>query len=285
MNGLLILLLISSAAHAKALPQEVTSIRNDAMVHMKSFNPTQAIPGFTSSPDISTLSPQKLEVLPHSKTQPLNENAPEIIAGTQLIEQANHHPAAAYQEDYTNSVESDDLNEGISRLGAVAGSAEAVNSNLASVFKGNKQECERFLWGTRDCCKDSGFLDGLVHCPAELQTLQRAKLENRAVYIGHYKNSPIAATRFVYCIFPTKLSGIIQIQGRFNQLHIPFGGAKKPNCRGITTDELAQIDFRALDLSPLTDEFLSKKSFPENEAIARMSEAQIEALYSRKSHD
>jgi hypothetical protein len=282
MNGLLILLLFSNAAHAKPLPQEVTSIRNGAMEQMKSFNPAQTISGFNPSPDISTFSPQKLEVLPRSKKQTLNENAPEIMAGTELIERATHNTAESYQEDYTSVEESDDLNEGISRLGAVAGSAEAVQSNLSSVFKGDKQECERFIWGTRDCCKDNGFLDGLVNCPAELQTLQRAKLENRAVYIGHYKNSPVAATRYVYCVFPTKLAGIIQNQGRFNQLHIPFGSAKKPNCRGITTDELARIDFRALDLRSLTDEFVSKKNFPQNETTARTSQTQIEALYSRR---
>nr|MDQ6121391.1 conjugal transfer protein TraN [Klebsiella pneumoniae subsp. pneumoniae] len=41
-----------------------------------------------------------------------------------------------------------------------------------------------------------------------------------------------------YCQFDSKLAQIVQQQGRNGQLHIGFGGASSPDCRGITVAEL-----------------------------------------------
>lgn len=162
-------------------------------------------------------------------------------------------PCANGSCDRSNREESDDVGEGISRLGTVAGTANEVANNQvqshsASIFKGHAQECEKYILNLRDCCTDDGLLEDFMHCPSEMQALQKAKSEHRAVYIGHYKPHMLSTTRYVYCVFPTKLSGIVQIQGRLNQLHIPFGEATNPNCRGITPEELEHINFKALDI-------------------------------------
>ena len=192
-------------------------------------------------------------------------------------------PCANGSCDNSKTEESDDINEGISRLGTLAGTATEVATNQVqsrqpSIFKGESQECEKYILNIRDCCTDDGFLDGLIHCPAEMQVLQRAKVEHRAVYLGHYKHHLLGTTRYVYCVFPSKLSGIVQIQGRYNQLQIPFGEAEKPNCRGITPEELERINFKALDLHELVDELVGKKALPEAGGISNANEAHIDKL-------
>ncbi len=179
--------------------------------------------------------------------------------------------------------ESNDMGEGVGRLGVLSGTASEVTtlqiqSNQASIFKGEVQECEKYILNLRDCCTDAGFLDGLIHCPADMQVLQHAKVENRAVYLGHYKHHLLGTTRYVYCVFPTKLSGIVQIQGRYNQLQIPFGEAEKPNCRGITPEELERINFQTLDIHALVDELTSKKKLPDTDEVSNANEAHVKTL-------
>lgn len=69
--------------------------------------------------------------------------------------------------DESQLEESDDVNEGLSRLGALGGTAEAagadetqLKNHAAFIFAGTPDECESYPIGIRDCCKDEGFLDG-----------------------------------------------------------------------------------------------------------------------------
>lgn len=192
-------------------------------------------------------------------------------------------PCANGSCDQSSMEESDDLNEGISRLGTLAGTADEVKNNQVAsqspaIFRGQYQECEKYMFGVRDCCTDDGWLDGMIHCPSELRDLQRAKLEHRAVYLGHYKPRLISTTRYGYCVFPTRLAGIIQIQGRSSQLNVGFGNAKHPDCRGITPEELECIDFKRLDIHELVDDFVSKKVIPDAKDVSPNNESHAKAL-------
>lgn len=187
------------------------------------------------------------------------------------------------QCDTSQSEVSDDMAEGLSRLGALAGvagdvSANQVRSGAPAIFTGNAQECKKYPLGFRDCCTDSGWGDWVKHCPPELQVLQRAKYENRVVYLGNYKNHKLGARHYTYCIFPTKLAAIVQIQGRGGQLGIPYGAAQYPNCRGITPEELERINFAALDLSPIQQELMARMALPNNGSINSANQSHIERL-------
>lgn len=162
--------------------------------------------------------------------------------------------------DESKAEESTDAAEGISRLGALAGVAAdfSQTGGALGVFAGAPQACKKHPLGLRDCCKDSGWGDWVLHCPPELQELQKAKTEERVVYLGSYKNTKIGARHYVYCVFPTRLGAIIQIQGRGKQLSIGYGSPEFPDCRGVTPQELERIDFSALDLSPLEQEFMNR---------------------------
>lgn len=194
--------------------------------------------------------------------------------------------------DQTKNEESDDIQEGISRLGAVAGSVEEVSnqqsiSSNVEVFKGERRACSKLPLGVRDCCIGEGFLEGVFHCPADLRELQRAKLEGRATLVGTYDEDLGLKKIYVYCVFPTKLAGILQIQGRLGQLGIGFGEPKKPLCdSGFKASFLERIDFKRLDLSGIVDEFKNKAKFKTLEEIENETKNHVNALHDKEqAHD
>ena len=188
--------------------------------------------------------------------------------------------------DLTHDETSNDANEGFSRLGALAGAAEdtalhQTQTGEPTIFKGEPQECEKYWLGSRDCCTDNGFLDGLLQCPASMQPLQRAKNEKRVVDLGHYKHKKLGTTRYVYCVFPTKLARIIQFQGRQGQLHIPFGTPKYPDCRGLTPEQLEHMDFKQFDLSEFIEDVTNKTTLPADNASDAPNATHAQSLHEK----
>ena len=192
-------------------------------------------------------------------------------------------PCANGDCDNTKDEHSDDINEGLSKLGTLAGTADEVATNQvnlgqAAIFRGVVQKCEKYPLGIRDCCTDDGILDFIINCPKELKDLQQAKAEKRVVSLGRYTDSFFDTWHYVYCVFPSKLAGIIQLQGRGAQLHIPFGKAEAPDCRGITPEELEHINFSLLDISDLVAEFTGRKNFPASEGTSSSNTEHVSRL-------
>lgn len=188
--------------------------------------------------------------------------------------------------DKSEIEESDDVNEGVSRLGVLGATSEEVyktqaDSRAKVLFKGEYQECESYILGARNCCTDNGFLE-LIHCPADMQVLQRAKFDHRVVMLGHYKHHLLGTTRYGHCVFPTRIAEIIQTQGRLQQLHISFGDAENPDCRGVTPEELERIDFKQLDLKEVVEELKNKKLLPESSDIDVLNKKHVNHLFEEK---
>ena len=305
------------------LPNTVlaNSPQEDALQLLNSMNPSSILPYYTNNPREAQLKPDEninnlnaeaqhsietnstakqtyeqaqIDVQSHPATP--DQNDPEMFVAGKIIDNANSSPddiaCGSGQCDSAKVETSDDIQEGIIRLGSLAGSAEAVAANQvhsgeAAIFRGQPLECKKYIIGFRDCCTDGGWGDWIKSCPGNLQELQRAKHENRAVYLGSYKKHRLDLSHLhVYCVFPSKLAGIVQIQGRANQLHIPFGQVKSPNCRGLTPEELERINFKLLDLSALTQEWLDRKAIPDSAQQDQHNQSHIEQLNREgRAHD
>lgn len=200
-------------------------------------------------------------------------------------------PGSDGKGDQSKAELSQDFGEGVSKLGALIGVADDVYKNQITngephVFKGDAKECKKHPLGIRDCCTDSGWGGWVVHCPKDLQDLIKAKSEGRVVSLGSYKKKKWKSRHYAYCVFPSKLAGIIQIQGRGGQLGLSFGSATLPNCSGLTPEQLERIDFSRLDLSALEQEFISKKKLPDDFSSSQSNQNHIRALHQRgKAHD
>ena len=201
-------------------------------------------------------------------------------------------PCMGGECDTTQSEESHDMGEGVTRLGALAGVAsEVANKQIAAgdahIFAGEVIECEKYMLGSRNCCSDSGWADWVIHCPQKMQILHHAKEENRTVYLGDYKDGLLDSNHhYVYCLFPTKLASIIQIEGRGNQLSIPFGNAEHPNCSGITPLQLEHIDFERLNLAPIEKELIDRYQTPDLNTTSQAQQAHVEQMNREgRAHD
>jgi len=312
-----LLLLISGASHAGAV--DPLQARDAALQSLRAFRPDVSLPRFTDSPTETTINPNvtgninALNAEASSRVQQdktarftLQEGrkheaearpdiSQESARGERWLDRdtdtPSNIPCADGSCDKTVAEESNDVGEGLTQLGTLAGTAEdaAAHQSQAgqpSIFSGASKQCKSLPVGLHDCCTGSGPLEWLVSCPSDMQELQRAKLEGRVVYLGSYKRHKAGHKHHVHCVFPTKLAGIIQIQGRLGQLSIPFGNPKYPNCRGLTPEELQRINFSVLNLTPLTQELTRRKHLPDETNLDTANTAHVDALHQKGvSHD
>ncbi|HDR2357192.1 TPA: conjugal transfer protein TraN, partial [Enterobacter roggenkampii] len=113
----------------------------------------------------------------------------------------------------------------------------------------------------------------------EEKALGKAKQNKLTVSIGEFCSKKVLGVclekKRSYCQFDSKLAQIVQQQGRNGQLRIGFGKASKPDCRGITQDELQKINFEALDFSNFYDDLQKNQNIPENDVLAERIREQI----------
>ena len=68
--------------------------------------------------------------------------------------------------------------------------------------------------------------------------------------------------RTAHCCFESKLSRILQEQGR-EQLGKPWGAPKREQCRGFSVDEFARLDLSRMDFSEVYAEFQDAAKLPD----------------------
>lgn len=165
---------------------------------------------------------------------------------------------------------SEDFAKAVSGL---AGVSEAANDLKKSqdklkIFRGHSQDCGEAALGLYDCCDGGG---NIVHnCSKGEKSLKEARDKHIASFAGRYcaKDSPLGCLVYHqnWCIFDSKLTRIIQEQGRVKQLGISFGSGEHPNCQGLTPEQLQQIDFSKIDFSEAFSDM--KVNNPSNKSIA-----------------
>lgn len=151
-----------------------------------------------------------------------------------------------------------DFQQSVSSLVAVEDASKSYSDNYQvnySIFGGEKKSCRKDLVGFADCCSDSGWgMDlNLAQCSQEEKDLGVAKQNLQTVYIGEYCDQDMLGVcllhKKAYCVFPSKMSRIIQEQGRRDQLGISFGTPEHPDCRGLTDEEFTHLDLGKINFN------------------------------------
>ena len=309
-NSTMIFLLLGPCLCAQT-PEDATHARDEALRALQHFNPASILSDYTQNPKEAALhSDDENDVLLAQGEQAIKEDA----NARSLYEQAHNRPKVApnpnseemqyaerlltdaariesAEQDPTSDEVSTDIAEGISQLGALAGVASDVARNpvdedTPAIFAGTAITCKKYPLNFRDCCTDSGWGDWVRHCPQELQTLQRAKADNRVLYLGAFKRHKLGALHFSYCVFPSPLAAIVQIQGRGGQLGIAYGSPSAPNCRGLSSQEIQRIDFAKLDLSSITKTLQAQRTLPNKTDVQSANQAHIEQMQQQeRAHD
>ena len=154
-----------------------------------------------------------------------------------------------------------EINEALSQLMVLNEAQKDIRQEGENVkiFKGQNRRCRKAWNGARDCC-GSGNAWAVQWklapgCDAQEKELGDWRAKKRCVEVGTYcaQKLPIIGCiekKTTFCCFGTKLSRLIQEQGR-RQLGISWGEPESPECRGLTADELSRIDMAKMDLSEL----------------------------------
>jgi len=147
----------------------------------------------------------------------------------------------------------------------LAGSYLALVEDLESewdpetlqIFTGERLACERSTIAPPivDCC--DGDPDKLIgQCSDEEILLAERKRDGAVHFVGDHCTDDINVgfgsicieKEDVYCGFGTKLSRMIQQQGR-GQIAKSFGDPEQTNCEGFSVAEFQALDFESMDLS------------------------------------
>lgn len=179
---------------------------------------------------------------------------------------------------------SDSFGKAVSALAAVTAAAQDVsemNDVNVRAFTGQPMECRMAIAGFSNCCKDSGWGQGigLAHCDSEEKALGKAKENLLTVYVGTYCSTKVLGVclqkKKTYCQFDSKLAQIVQVQGRKGQLGIDFGSGKHPDCRGITVEELQSLKFDRMDFSNFYSDLNAGTTIPSDSELAERVKEQV----------
>ncbi len=191
--------------------------------------------------------------------------------------------------EYQDSIDAtDDMVKAISTFEAAKAVGESYGEDL-TIFTGQNFSCDKDrMYDTKDCCKDSGWANGIfANCSSEEEALGFAREDERA-FQTHYwtwKKEELGVTLESwsyksFCVFPSKLSRIIMKQA-YEQLGIIVMGQKSPNCRGLTEIELGNLNWEIIDLQEFTDDVMEASNgagAPSVEAMKERLQTQMQAI-------
>lgn len=131
------------------------------------------------------------------------------------------------------------------------------------LFEGFGSHCSKKVAEYSNCCqiKPKGWGKELgMKCGKDEQDLAERRLKNLCVYVGQTKTKKIGVTTVTkehFCCFGNMLEKVVQVEGR-KQLGINFGKEGKPDCRGLTLEEIQKLDFSKMDFTDFINELLVK---------------------------
>ncbi len=121
-------------------------------------------------------------------------------------------------------------------------------------------------------------------CSREEVLLHERDAQGLCAYVGSYCSDSVLGVcltkKKVYCCFESKLSRILQEQGRA-QLPKPWAKPKAETCGGFTIDEFARLDLSQMDFSEVYAEFTAAAKLPDELEAAADIQQKIEAYYAR----
>lgn len=176
-----------------------------------------------------------------------------------------------------------------------------------TVFSGKRETCHKPVFGLINCCagKTSGLLTvgagaaALAGGPAAIAAMatpfltlfacsqdeMKLDIKDRMGFchkVGTYCSSSILGIcktkRAAHCCFESKLSRILQEQGRI-QLNRPWGKPRKEQCNGFTIEEFASLDLSVMDFTEVYSEFMDAAKLPDEVQTMTDIQQRIQGYY------
>ncbi|AUX70920.1 conjugal transfer protein TraN [Porphyrobacter sp. HT-58-2] len=183
----------------------------------------------------------------------------------------------------------DEFKDAVVALNAMDQARREFDPDSLTLFKGTRATCSSKVFGVLNCCKGKGFalVPGIqllvsLGCSREEMLLHERDAQGLCAYVGTYCSDSFLGVcltkKKAYCCFESKLSRILQEQGR-KQLNKPWAKPRDEQCRGFTLDEFARLDLSQMDFSEVYAEFTEAARLPDELAVADDLQQKIEDFY------
>ena len=148
-----------------------------------------------------------------------------------------------------------------------------------TLFAGTARSCRVYALGALNCCKDSGWAEGILgQCnESELALIDRQQAK-AAVHVGTYCSKKVLGVclqkRRAYCTFNSQLGMVFQ-----KEIHrlteTGWGSARNPQCGGLPLDEIETVDWDKIDLSEAFVDMMNDAEVPANAAVQDFLQSRI----------
>jgi conjugal transfer mating pair stabilization protein TraN len=183
----------------------------------------------------------------------------------------------------------DEFKDAVVALNGMDQARREFDPNTLTLFKGQRGTCSSKVFGGLNCCKGKGFplIPGIsllvaLGCNSQELLLHERDAQGLCAYVGSYCSDSVLGVcltkKKAYCCFESKLSRILQEQGR-QQLNKPWGKPKTESCVGFTIDEFARLDLSQMDFSEVYAEFTAAARLPDEMQAAQDIQQKIEDYY------
>ncbi len=185
-----------------------------------------------------------------------------------------------------------EFKDAVTALHAMNEARGQFDPQTLTLFRGSPNTCSSKVFGVLNCCKGKGFplIPGIsllvaLGCDREEVLLHERDAQGLCAYVGTYCSDSFLGVcltkKKVYCCFESKLSRILQEQGR-RQLPKPWGKPKTETCTGFTLDEFARLDLSQMDFSEVYAEFTDAARLPDELETSTLIQQKIQDYYARE---
>ena len=168
-------------------------------------------------------------------------------------------------------------------LHALGQANSEFDENALTLFSGERLSCSKKLFGLANCCTGRGvpILTPWL-CDSEERDLDERDDRGLCHKVGTYCSSKVLGVcvtkRDAYCCYESKLSRIIQEQGR-PQLGLTWASAKTEQCRGFTIEQFQRLDLSRMDFTEVYAEFEQAVRLPSEIDTAQRIQDRIRQYY------
>jgi conjugal transfer mating pair stabilization protein TraN len=175
------------------------------------------------------------------------------------------------------STEFKDALVGLHTLGQA--NAEFNESDL-TLFSGSRETCTKKVFGLSNCCSGKGVpLLTPFLCPAAERELDKKDDKGLCHRVGSYCSDKVLGVcvtrKDAYCCFESKLSRILQQQGR-TQISKHWDKPKRESCKGFTLDEFSRLDLAVMDFTEVYADFIDAAKLPDEVSTTRQIQQRLE---------
>lgn len=144
-----------------------------------------------------------------------------------------------------------------------------------SIFEGEDKRCGKWIFGSKNCCKRTGFFESLFGCSEGEKELAVARNENQCVYVGSYCSKKALFGSCLkksetYCCYKSEFAKLVAEAGK-EQIGKSMGSAKSPDCSGFSVTEFQRLDLSRVDFSSVTADIVSQMEIDPEAIKERMS--------------